>query len=198
MTGAPIPYPSGMVAAMELDTPRPVDDLLLVANTRHGPRAHAYAEGDTGRTHDHLTDAADAREFLAARIAVPDGLPGRADLADLRRLRRGVEAVEREPGSFPRKVVQPLVRRSTFRLDDRGHLVSAKRGWPALAGALLLSLRELSQADRPLKRCQNPACRWLFIDRSKNRTRQWCEMGVCGNRAKAARFKRRQQPTAAA
>ena len=187
-----------MVAAMELDTPRPIADLLLVANTKHGPRAHAYAEGDTGRPHDHLTDAADARDFLAARIAVPERLPGREDLANLRRLRRGVEAIEQQPGSFPRKAVEALVRSSTFRLDDDGRLVPAKRGWPAFTGALLLSLRALSQADLPLKRCHNPACHWLFIDRSKNHTRQWCEMGVCGNRAKAARFKRRRQPTAAA
>jgi predicted RNA-binding Zn ribbon-like protein len=34
-----------------------------------------------------------------------------------------------------------------------------------------------------LKVC--PACRWLFLDKSKNRSRQWCDMKVCGNRAKA-------------
>jgi len=34
-----------------------------------------------------------------------------------------------------------------------------------------------------LKVCPN--CHWLFIDRSKNRSRTWCDMAVCGNRAKA-------------
>ena len=34
-----------------------------------------------------------------------------------------------------------------------------------------------------LKICPN--CAWLFIDRSKNRSRTWCDMAVCGNRAKA-------------
>lgn len=34
-----------------------------------------------------------------------------------------------------------------------------------------------------LKICPN--CEWLFIDRSKNRSRTWCDMAVCGNRAKA-------------
>lgn len=34
-----------------------------------------------------------------------------------------------------------------------------------------------------LKVCPN--CAWLFIDRSKNRSRTWCDMAVCGNRAKA-------------
>ena len=34
-----------------------------------------------------------------------------------------------------------------------------------------------------MKICGN--CGWLFIDRSKNRSRTWCDMAVCGNRAKA-------------
>ncbi|MDB5554242.1 MAG: hypothetical protein JWL86_4226 [Rhizobium sp.] len=34
-----------------------------------------------------------------------------------------------------------------------------------------------------LKICPN--CEWLFIDRSKNQSRTWCDMSVCGNRAKA-------------
>ena len=34
-----------------------------------------------------------------------------------------------------------------------------------------------------LKICPN--CEWLFLDRSKNRSRAWCDMAVCGNRVKA-------------
>jgi predicted RNA-binding Zn ribbon-like protein len=34
-----------------------------------------------------------------------------------------------------------------------------------------------------LKICPN--CEWLFIDQSRNRSRTWCDMTVCGNRAKA-------------
>lgn len=34
-----------------------------------------------------------------------------------------------------------------------------------------------------LKVCPN--CEWLFIDKSRNRSRAWCDMAVCGNRAKA-------------
>ncbi len=30
-------------------------------------------------------------------------------------------------------------------------------------------------------------CGWLFLDRSKNRSRLWCDMAVCGNREKARR-----------
>lgn len=36
-------------------------------------------------------------------------------------------------------------------------------------------------------------CGWLFIDRSKNRSRIWCDMAVCGNRQKANRHYRRKK-----
>jgi predicted RNA-binding Zn ribbon-like protein len=40
-----------------------------------------------------------------------------------------------------------------------------------------------------IRACGNPECRWLFLDTSKNHTRRWCEMKICGNRMKARRFK---------
>jgi predicted RNA-binding Zn ribbon-like protein len=32
-------------------------------------------------------------------------------------------------------------------------------------------------------------CRFVFYDQSKNGTRTWCSMRVCGNRAKVRRFR---------
>ena len=40
-----------------------------------------------------------------------------------------------------------------------------------------------------LRQCGNAECRWLFVDTSKNHTRRWCDMKICGNRMKARRFK---------
>jgi len=40
-----------------------------------------------------------------------------------------------------------------------------------------------------VRACGNPECRWLFLDTSKNHTRRWCDMKICGNRMKARRFK---------
>ena len=37
--------------------------------------------------------------------------------------------------------------------------------------------------------CAAPQCRWLFLDTSKNHSRRWCDMKICGNRMKARRFK---------
>ncbi|OPC81851.1 hypothetical protein B4N89_13705 [Embleya scabrispora] len=39
-----------------------------------------------------------------------------------------------------------------------------------------------------LKRCLEHGCRWVFWDVSKNRSRRWCSMRVCGNRTKARRY----------
>jgi predicted RNA-binding Zn ribbon-like protein len=43
-----------------------------------------------------------------------------------------------------------------------------------------------------VRACDNPECRWLFLDTSKNHTRRWCDMKLCGNRMKARRFKARE------
>lgn len=44
-----------------------------------------------------------------------------------------------------------------------------------------------------IKECGGPDCKWLFLDESRNRSRRWCEMSECGNRAKQRRYHRRQK-----
>jgi predicted RNA-binding Zn ribbon-like protein len=39
--------------------------------------------------------------------------------------------------------------------------------------------------DKTVSTCANPRCGWFFLDNSRNRTRRWCQMNVCGNRSKA-------------
>lgn len=41
--------------------------------------------------------------------------------------------------------------------------------------------------------CEGDGCGWLFFDHSRNRSRKWCDMGDCGNRAKARRFYKRKR-----
>lgn len=56
--------------------------------------------------------------------------------------------------------------------------------WPvARSAAELLTSEEL---DR-VRECAADTCNWLFLDTSKNRSRRWCDMKSCGNRAKAKR-----------
>jgi predicted RNA-binding Zn ribbon-like protein len=56
------------------------------------------------------------------------------------------------------------------------------------------AVAELLLSDRvtQIKTCDVETCRWLFLDTSKNHTRRWCNMRVCGNRMKARRFQARQ------
>jgi predicted RNA-binding Zn ribbon-like protein len=59
--------------------------------------------------------------------------------------------------------------------------------WPVVAAALeLLTARPAV----PVKACQ--ACRFLFIDQSKNGSRRWCSMDDCGKAAKIARYLQRR------
>jgi predicted RNA-binding Zn ribbon-like protein len=59
----------------------------------------------------------------------------------------------------------------------------------AQAGCELMTSPDLHR----LRACGNETCRWLFLDTSKNRTRRWCDMKICGNRMKARRFHARRQ-----
>jgi predicted RNA-binding Zn ribbon-like protein len=62
--------------------------------------------------------------------------------------------------------------------------------WP-----VSLSAAELLEGDelRRLRRCDGRNCDWLFLDRSRNRSRRWCDMAECGNRAKMRRYYRRHR-----
>jgi predicted RNA-binding Zn ribbon-like protein len=60
--------------------------------------------------------------------------------------------------------------------------------------ALAVSALSLLAGDgwKKVRICRN--CRWLFLDRSRNSSRLWCDMSVCGNRHKAKRhYERRRQ-----
>ena len=55
------------------------------------------------------------------------------------------------------------------------------------------SLANFLAQDDPhrLRTCANEGCREVFIDRSPTGRRRWCDMRVCGNRAKVARHRSR-------
>jgi predicted RNA-binding Zn ribbon-like protein len=51
--------------------------------------------------------------------------------------------------------------------------------------------------DRDLLReCADDTCAWLFVDRTKNHSRRWCEMATCGSRNKVREFRERQKRVA--
>ncbi|MBO8185184.1 CGNR zinc finger domain-containing protein [Streptomyces spirodelae] len=82
----------------------------------------------------------------------------------------------------------------------RGSLTPAA-GLPAERGplaTLAIAWSELvttGQAAR-LKRCAEHTCGWVFWDVSKNRSRRWCSMKVCGNRNKSRSYASRRRQVA--
>jgi len=54
--------------------------------------------------------------------------------------------------------------------------------WPVLrSAAALLASNEASQ----IRECAGEDCGWMYVDRSRNGLRRWCQMETCGNREKA-------------
>lgn len=61
--------------------------------------------------------------------------------------------------------------------------------WPiARAAADLLT----SDTRAHVRECADDTCAWLFIDRTKNHSRRWCDMQGCGTRNKMRDYRARQ------
>ncbi|WP_082475678.1 CGNR zinc finger domain-containing protein [Rhizobium sp. Leaf341] len=114
--------------------------------------------------------AADRAAFFALREAIDRYFRARAEgVDDTRLLADLLDAASQ------------ALRRSRTTSSDKGDLAAS-----TARSALRLAARS---DDGRLKICAN--CGWLFFDRSKNRSRTWCDMTVCGNRRKASRHYRR-------
>jgi predicted RNA-binding Zn ribbon-like protein len=136
-----------------------------------------------------------------------------AVLAEARRIRASLRALAERGAHTPevrRGVVGEINRvlgRSvgTRRLDERadGSFMRAfVPGGDAFA-ALMIPVVE-SAADSlvtgeliRVRRCGDPTCPRVFLDATRNGRRRWCQMGTCGNRAKAARHRARVRRTVA-
>ncbi|GII92023.1 CGNR zinc finger domain-containing protein [Sinosporangium siamense] len=171
------------------ETPAHVALILDFANTvdiEEGTDEFATAEGFTTWMADHGLpvpasrhgEGVDLRTGIRARVLITNGgEPPAGDLttgqAVLDRLPLHVRLGERpEPGS-PLPSADPL-------------------GRIAAAWALTVATGDW----RRLKQCPDHDCGWVFWDATRSRTRRWCSMRVCGNRAKARNFAqaRRDRP----
>ena len=151
---------------------------------------------------DDLDAPAKLREWLKT-----EGLPdGGADAAAVGRVREVREAIRDllslNAGQEPSRP-DPAARLATAgaaaalhvrfdaagtaRLEPAGDGVDA-----ALATLLAIVARAQAEGTWPrLKACHADSCRWAFYDHSRNRSRAWCDMAVCGNRAKARAYRAR-------
>jgi len=117
------------------------------------------------------------RESLRALMHANNG--GRVEEADLAALREAAE-------------------RSRFRLafepDGGLELTPARADLSGFESSLLLALEHLQchEVWPRLKACTDEGCQWAFYDTTRNRSRTWCSMDVCGNRQKTKRYRKRK------
>jgi len=78
----------------------------------------------------------------------------------------------------------------TLTIDGREPRLGGSDALEEVMGAFArLGIRQ--ELER-VKICPADDCLWAFYDESRNGSRQWCSMAVCGNRAKARAHRARQ------
>ena len=178
-------------------------DFVNTASARTvGPlreKLRAYGDLVTWAERVEIVDPAGARRLRAEARRSP-----RRAVAVLERARSMREAIYRlftlrEPSSDDLELLSREVGRAAaarrivagadgYRYEWAGGSELDRILWPvALSAAELLTSPD---RDR-VKECASHDCSWLFLDMSRNRSRRWCDMKVCGNRAKARRFSER-------
>ena len=128
-----------------------------------------------------------------------------ATVVDARRVRAALRLLAERGHGFPRvcedavgEINRVLGRSAGTRRLDRQHDGGYARAFvptgDAFAGLMIpvvdsaadsLVLGELAR----VRRCADARCHRVFVDTTKNGLRRWCDMGTCGNRAKAARHR---------
>lgn len=155
-------------------------------------------------------DAFDEPAFRALmRIAASDAPAADAFMDDMRRLRAALARIlaaalagdAPDPADLAVLDARSAAAREPSRLvwgPDGLVRASAAPEPVALAHALrpvISSAEALLTAERLLrvKACASSTCGWLFLDTSKNKSRRWCSMEVCGNREKGRRRLHRER-----
>ncbi len=150
---------------------------------------------------DLFDSVAGLREWLEVRrIAVR---VGGAELERARAVREGIRSLllvnnghDPEPGaleSLDRALVGADI---AIRFPSaRPQLQPARSGFDGVLARLAADIVNAAAEGSwtRLKACPGHNCQWAFYDRSKNRTASWCSMQICGGRAKAAAYYRRQR-----
>jgi predicted RNA-binding Zn ribbon-like protein len=139
--------------------------------------AHGLAEAGEPFGHDDLANAIALRERLRALLLANNG-----DALD-----PGVPAALNAAAERARLTV-------ALDADGRARVEPRAGGIDRVAGRLL-GIVARAQAEgtwERLKACPWHTCQVAFYDHSRNRSRTWCSMAVCGNRAKAQTYRRRQ------
>ena len=159
---------------------------------------------DLEHVSDDLSSASALADWMSSHGLGPVSRASSEDLGHAVELREALrELLLGHHGDYetdPRAagVVEEAARRARLELrfaaDGAASVEPAASGVDAALGRLLAVVAE-AQADgtwERLKACPWETCRWAFYDHSKNRSGVWCNMAVCGNRAKARAYRERQ------
>ena len=125
-----------------------------------------------------LWRALDVREGLRALLFVNNGAVANPDAIE--RLNRAL----RGPGLFAQ--LDPA-KPPDFKAMHRDFDAVL-----ALMGTIV-AVAQLDGGWSRLKACRGDHCGWAFYDRSRNQASNWCAMSVCGSRAKARDYRKRQR-----
>ena len=146
------------------------------------------------------------------RRAVLQPAAAAATLVDARRVRAALRALA-ERGETQDKVREDAVieinrvlgrsagtRRLDPDLENGGYVRNFVPTGDAFAGLMIPIVESAADSlignELPrVRRCADPRCHRVFLDGTKNGLRRWCDMGTCGNRAKAARHRARHGDT---
>lgn len=147
---------------------------------------------------DVLDDEVNWRRWAVSRHLDVGGISARTGTRQARTTRTALRMAVGDPDLVPiadgtpvdATAVDAIVR---VRLDQGTPILAAVDPVGAvLAAAARLAV--LGDWDR-FKICPADDCRWAFFDRSRNRSRTWCSMRVCGNREKARAWRERSRAT---
>jgi predicted RNA-binding Zn ribbon-like protein len=174
--------------------PAPLDLVQRFVNTRNRMRVY-----------DRLGSTEDAGRWLYEAGYGSKTPVGESELKRLRTIRESLRTIlaARTGGSFEElqsgaarldKLGTSVTLRPGFDSEGGPRLIAASEGMERLVEDLLAAAiwaRHKGLWER-LKACANEDCRWVFYDRSKNRSGNWCVMEICGSRAKMQAYRRRR------
>jgi predicted RNA-binding Zn ribbon-like protein len=152
------------------------DDLDALPRFRRWLRDHHRSAAAEVATEADLTLARDLRTELRAELTCGAGGSDRLD-----RLASGIGLAVR------------------FDEAGRAGLVPTDAGVRGVLGEVLAAIvrAEHDGTWSRLKICSSASCRYVYYDRSKNGSRRWCSMRVCGNRSKTRAYRERVNASSA-
>jgi predicted RNA-binding Zn ribbon-like protein len=191
-------------------TPSRAGSVSLVGGVLALDFANTAGGRGTGATIEHLQAPHHLVEWAAHAGAIPADAAARLHGAvgpDLLREALALRETIHRIGAMISQGGSPDAADLAFLKDRAQHALSGARLAPsgvgyafdfsrapaatALLGPVAWSAIELLAIGEfiRLKQCPGHDCGWLFYDRSKNNSRRWCDMAVCGNRSKAKRHR---------